>query len=339
MKIKKNKNLGIELLRMILAFWVLIYHCYKKSKSIQNIICSRLFHVPTFMLLSFYYFYPCLSSRNIEKTIQRFERLFIPYIIWPFIIYIFNNLFLSIFKFSVFNKKLLLKDFYIQILIGTKYYSIFWYHFDLIYITFLFTIIFFIFKNNCLLILQIIVITIIYLRYSGIYLLNPKSNSFININSGTIQEMLPISVTGITFSSLNLIKKIQKCHIKKRIIFFSLTIIYFLFKYNVFIKYRGFRYPDILLNSFSAIFIFIFFSAISLEKIKSKKIYSLIITITQFTGGIYYLHLIIFEFLIKSKLIKTSSFFECIIIYYICYFICLFGNLLFKKTKFKFLFY
>ena len=172
MKIKKNKNLGIELLRMILAFWVLIYHCYKKSKSIQNIICSRLFHVPTFMLLSFYYFYPCLSSRNIEKTIQRFERLFIPYIIWPFIIYIFNNLFLSIFKFSVFNKKLLLKDFYIQILIGTKYYSIFWYHFDLIYITFLFTIIFFIFKNNCLLILQIIAITIIYLRYSGIYLLN-----------------------------------------------------------------------------------------------------------------------------------------------------------------------
>ena len=108
MKIKKNRYLGIEILRMILAFWVLIYHCYNKSKKIQKIISSRFFHVPTFMLLSFYYCFPNLSSRNISKIIQRYERLFIPYIIWPFIILIFNNLILWVFKFSLFKRKLLL---------------------------------------------------------------------------------------------------------------------------------------------------------------------------------------------------------------------------------------
>ena len=107
MENKKNRNLGIELLRVILAFWVLIYHCYNNSKKLQKIISKRSFHVPTFMFLSFYYFYPNLASRNINKIIQRFERLFIPYIIWPIIILIINNLILSIYKFSVCDKKLL----------------------------------------------------------------------------------------------------------------------------------------------------------------------------------------------------------------------------------------
>ena len=110
---------------MILAFWVLFYHCYNKSIKIKKIISKRYFHVPTFMFLSFYYFYPNLSSRNINKITQRYERLFIPYIIWPFIVLTFNNFSFSIFRFSIFYKKLLLKDYYIQLLTGTKYCGIF----------------------------------------------------------------------------------------------------------------------------------------------------------------------------------------------------------------------
>ena len=233
----------------------------------------------------------------------------------------------------------MIKDFYIQILIGTKYYSVLWYNFDLIYISLLFTIICFIFKKNFLLILQIISILLIYLRYSKIYLLDQKNKSPININLGTIEEMIPIAVTGFTFSYLKLIEKINKFQNKKRILFFSLSIIYFLFKYDIFIKYEGFRYPDILLNNFSAIFLFISFLSISLETIKNKKINLLINGITKFTGGIYYLHIFIFKILKIFKITIVFSFFECIIIYYICFFICLFGNSLFYKTKLKFLFY
>ena len=264
---KNKKNLGIEILRMILAFWVLIFHCYNKSQRLRKIIDKRLFHVPTFMFISFYYFYPLLSSRNINKIINRYERLFIPYIIWPIILFIFNYL-ISFFGFNLLKKNLLLKDFYIQVLIGTRYYVGFWFLFNLIFITFLFTIIYFIFTKNFLLILQIMSFIFIYLSFSKIFLLNQKNISYININLGAIREMLPIAVTNISFSSINLISKIK--NYKKRIIFFSIIIIYILFKYDIFIKYKGFRYPEILLNNFSAIFLFIFFSLIPLEKIINK---------------------------------------------------------------------
>lgn len=92
MKKKKiTKNLGIEILRMILAFWIVLVHCYNSSNKQGKIIYKKNFHAPTFMFLSFYYFFLLLSSKNINKIINRYERLFIPYIIWPLILFIINN--------------------------------------------------------------------------------------------------------------------------------------------------------------------------------------------------------------------------------------------------------
>ena len=108
--IKNKKIIGIEILRMILAFWIVTAHCYNKYGRYGKIIFKRSFQVPTFMFLSFYYFYPLLSSRNIYKIINRYERLFFPYIIWPFIFLIFNNL-ISFNDFPFFRKKLLLSHF------------------------------------------------------------------------------------------------------------------------------------------------------------------------------------------------------------------------------------
>ena len=335
--IKNKKNLGIEILRMILAFWVVTAHCYNKYRRHGKIIFKRVFHVPTFMFLSFYYFYPLLSSRNIYKIINRYERLFIPYFIWPLIFLIFNNL-ISFYGINFFKKKILLKDFYIQLLTGSKYYIVLWFHFNLIFITFLFTIIYFLFKKYFLLIFQMVAFMFIYFRYSKIYLLNQHNNNFMYRSIGTIEEMIPIAVTSICFSSINLISKIKKY--KKRIIFFSIIIIFILLKYDIFIKYEGFRYPEILLNNLASIFLFILFSLIPLENISNKNhLFFFINSITKFTGGIYYLHPFFFHILKKFKLLKNFLLFECIILYYLCYFFCLFGYLLFNKIKLKFLFY
>lgn len=287
--IKNKKKLGIEILRMILAFWVVTLHCYNKYLGHGKIIFKRFFHVPTFMFLSFYYFYPLLSSKNINKIYNRYERLFIPYFIWPLIFLIFNNL-MSFCGFIFFKKKILLKDLYIQLLTGSKYYGIFWFHFNLIFITFLFTIIYFIFKKYFLFILQIIAFMFIYFRYSEIFLLNQKNNIFMYKTIGTIEEMIPIAVTSICFSSINFTSKLK--NYKKRIIFFSIIIIYILLKYDIFIRYEGFLYPEILLNNLASIFLFILFSLIQLENISNiNKLYFFFINnITKFTGGIYYLH-------------------------------------------------
>ena len=90
MKTVPNKNYGLELLRMILCFWVVLFHCLKISNN--NTILNfkrKMFHVPSFFFISFYFLFPIIRSKNTKKMIIRLERLLIPYLFWPLIIYIF----------------------------------------------------------------------------------------------------------------------------------------------------------------------------------------------------------------------------------------------------------
>ena len=72
--IHEKINLGIGLLRFILCLWVVVVHCSVRTKN--NIkLFSKAFHVPTFFMLSFYFYYPTISCKNISKIKTRFERL------------------------------------------------------------------------------------------------------------------------------------------------------------------------------------------------------------------------------------------------------------------------
>ena len=84
-------NLGIEILRMILCFWVISFH-YAGVKNVSKYkILKTFFHVPTFMIISFYFNYKALISNDIIKYKNRLERLLIPYIIWPIIFMIISK--------------------------------------------------------------------------------------------------------------------------------------------------------------------------------------------------------------------------------------------------------
>ena len=103
---RQNKNINIELLRMILCFWIVTIHtCTFKYKKFVKIIKSR-FHVPSFMVISFFFFYKSLCTRNINKIKARFERLLFPYFIWPIVILIINNLLLLMKFEGIFHRKL-----------------------------------------------------------------------------------------------------------------------------------------------------------------------------------------------------------------------------------------
>jgi len=148
--------------------------------------------------------------------------------------------------------------------------------------------------------------------------------------------MFPIAVTGLSFSSLNIISKLEKLRIKAILI--SFLIIIFLFKYDIFVIKTGYLYRSIIFN-IAAINLFILFSLIPFEKIKNNIIISIIINITKNTGGIYYIHAIVkanLYILIKS--INYKTFFGCIIIYLISYFICFIGIKICGKTIFRNLF-
>ena len=73
-----NKNLGLELLRAILCFWVVLFHNLRiKNIYLKKIIKIKIFHVPTFIFISFYFLYKNLCERNIHKIKFRFKRLLI----------------------------------------------------------------------------------------------------------------------------------------------------------------------------------------------------------------------------------------------------------------------
>lgn len=79
-----NINLGIELLRMIISFFIVIYHIYPRN--VKTIISSFIFYflgfyTSIFFLISFYFSFKMFSSGNITKFKERLIRLFLPYII------------------------------------------------------------------------------------------------------------------------------------------------------------------------------------------------------------------------------------------------------------------
>ena len=119
--------------------------------------------------------------------------------------------------------------------------------------------------------------------------------------------------------------------------FFSIFILFIIFKYNIFTPVKGFGKQGIM-NNVGGVLFFIIFSLIPLENL-NVKILTFIIYLTRYTPGIYFLHINIYNiFKYKFYLIKHKTFFGCFLIYLICYSISSICFNLTKKTKLKYLF-
>lgn len=326
----KKINHSFELLRLILSLWVVIHHCYKYAYLFRK----ELFPVPTFMIMSFCFYYNILIKKDVNKIKQRFQRILIPYIIWPILLFILNNILFKISKFSLYNQKLLLNDLIIQLTFGRKYHSIFYYQFNLIFLTILFTIISILFKKSFILIFQMLLIVAYIFQYSylNLYIFEEYSN-IIQFSLGHIFEFLPFVVIGVTLRHLDITTKLEKF---KGLTIIYIGIIFFLtLKFDIFVEIKGFYYPGVLYN-IGGTCIFILFSLLTFT---NKKIISILKIITKFTGGIYYIHLVCFIILKpKIQIITNSTLHGSIAIYIISYIICYLGNKLSFNSKFKFLF-
>ncbi len=330
----KNINLGIQLLRMLMSFWVVLNHCYKtKNRIFINIIFKHKFHIPCFIIISFYFLNANLSNRKIEKIYYRLERLLIPYIIYPIIYWIFNNLLCNLFNFNKLNFVQLLT----QLLIGRPFYGVIWFQFNLILLTIAFYIISLIFKRNYLFILQILGIFAYIIQYSKLnYVFFNQYNDKIKFSVGYLSETIPLAITGLTISSFDLINKIKKIRIKCFI--FSLLFIFMLFKYDIFISINGFGKQG-LMHNFGGLTFFILFSLFPFNNYNNIIIKKIIINFTNFTAGIYFLHVVVYKILKHFiNIVKDRTIFGCIIIYLISYLICFIFYKKLKKTKLIYLF-
>lgn len=155
------------------------------------------------------------------------------------------------------------------------------------------------------------------------------------ISLGSLQELTPLSVMGCIFGSIDLLIIAQ--NIPKHLQFILFVFIHFLFRYNIFILYSGFRFPNIILNILSSTILCVFFGSLKFNKFRA--ISQIIKYITKYTGGIYYIHPFLRDYLQKYILyFKKKSYNSSMVIYLMCYIICYFGTSLFKNYKLKYLF-
>ncbi len=332
------KNLGIQILRMILSFWIVLDHCLAKPIKNQFIfVFKNRLHVPCFILISYFFSNRTISGRNCIKIKKRFERLLIPYLILPIVIFIINRLCFLFFKITLFGSIFTLYDLIVQFIIGRKIIDVLWFQCYLIWTTLLFVIISFLAKEKYLFIFEHIYLISYILRYSNFnYDFFYKYNPLIRYSIAQFVEVMPMSVSGSVIASLNIIPIIRKNVIKS--IYFCCFGLYIIFNFNIFSNVKLFGFGGIILD-IGSILLFIIFFLIPFNDIKSSVFKNIIFQITNFTQGIYIFHLLI-QNMLNSKFnsIKNGYFSGCIIIYIITYFISFIGEKLTKKTKLVYLF-
>ena len=302
---------------------------FEKIRFLKNRI-----HVPIFFLMSFYFTHKLFLSKNIEKIKQRFERLLIPYFIWPIIIWIINNILYYTFKW---NLKISLNDLKIQLITGHCFMTVLWFQYNLIFSTLFILIIVLLSLNYSKPIMINLFIIAYYFQYSNInYNIFSKGGFFKKYTFGRFIEIFPFCIIGHIIPSFNSLKFLRNHMIY---IIYLLSLIFLLiFKFQIFTNIKGFMYQGIDLVIQSSL-LFLIFLIIPYEKINNKYIIKIIKIFTSNTSGIYFLHTNVIRYMAKyNKQVKNGTLSGSIIIYIISYFISLIGTKIFGKTKFSCLF-
>lgn len=335
----KKRNIFLSLLRMHLSFLVVNSHFYKpsqifiKNKFLLFFIYSN-YHVPIFFIMSFYFCLNLFKSKNIQAIKLRYQRIMIPYFIWPIFIWFFNNFFYFILKFNI--EYYSFNDLKIQLLTGHVYMRVLWFQYNLILSTTIILIIEFLFIKNNIILFNIIIFSY-FIQYSNFnFIFFSKYDYHWKYTFGRFFEIIPYCISGYILASLKIINYLTKNRIK--FIYLIIFILILIKKCNIFRNIKGFFYQGLNLY-FISLGIFMIFLLLPSEKINNLGIRKIITNLSNYTSGVYYLHYHIGLYMENYiRPIKNKSISGCIIIYIISYALSFIGLLLFRNTKFKHLF-
>ena len=197
------------------------------------------------------------------------------------------------------NKKITIESLIIQFLTGKKIHNIFWFNCNLILTYLLFSIILLLKYNNFFIIQLLGIFGYFYYNLHSDYHLFNEYITEINTLIQDFSKVLFFGAIGISVPYIIDINSLKKK--RKRAIFFSLVFLYIIRDYGKIIKIL--YYLKNILFGIGAVSLFILFLMLPLDNIKNKKINQLIIVITNYTGGVYYLHTKIQE---ESTIKKTK---------------------------------
>ena len=294
---KKNKVskriIGIEVLRMFLSFGIVFLHYYSSKNKYLLKIKSNQFQVSTFFFISFYFLYPTISQTNSFKLKLRLERLLIPYIIYPVIVWIINNIMFLLIKFNRFHRLLTLRELIMNLIVGKGIFGIgvLWFHFNLLIFTLLFFIFAYFLKNYFLSVFQIIALYSYIIQYSKInYNFFKQYKINISMPVGNLVETFPIAILAFSSASINFFQRLLTD--RKKFVFLSSFFLYLLFNYNIFSPLKGYSSKGIYKNVIASLLFNIFF--LTQFELLNSKILQFIKQMTKYTQGIYCHFVILF---------------------------------------------
>lgn len=337
--ILKKLNLGIELLRMIFSFLIIVFHIHSRRRSNFILFIALYFidlYTSSFFLISFYFSFKNFTSKDIIVKKKRLQRIIIPHIIWPIFIYLENN----IYVYSTVNikiKQYSIRDLIIQLVIGRRINDVFWFQFNLIIISIFIMILMLIFsKKNSFYFLSILLIISAFFNIKKMNLIIFNSYKLSVIHSvARISFSIIYSITGLFLGSIHILEKINN-HYQFIILLFSP---FFIYAFNIYKKLNEYfpNYKSLFIDIL-IIILFIIFGLLPLKRIFKKNLFFLFRALTSFTAGVYYMHLYIYKIIIRFYRITYISWKVCIVIYLSCYLISLIFSNVFKKSSLKYLF-
>lgn len=339
-KTKTSKvNYGLAMLKVISAFLILTFHNFNsnttKNQTIIYITINRKLHVPSFYIMSFYFMSAHLFSLNFKMFLKRLFRLLTPYIIWPIIFYKFNH-YLNL----KYHKKLpdSNEELKMQLLLGNRFNHPFWFQLDMITITILFFIIIFILRKFSLFVFQISLVFIYAVQYSGFDYTN-YFKKYLKNDRYLVRylfDSIPYTITGLLLGYYKMFDVIQKHKIKTFLL--SISIYKIIADYNIFRIMNPSPYIGVHLNIQAICLVFVF-SLFPSEYITNQYIQKFLTILTNYTAGVFYLHVPIQVYLSDYFYnIRNRTFIGMIQEYLFCYLICFIGMFIFGKTPLKYMF-
>lgn len=308
---KKDINIGLNLLRVIMSFAVVRTHFG----------CGDIFGtiaVPVFMIMSFFFTEKYIIDRDNDKLKNRIERLVYPYILWAVIYW-------SIYRLSAlfFDKhtEVKLSSLLFQIAFGHsgELNPAMWFHFDLIFFTIFMILMFFAWNNrkHVMLFLAFLVIVFFLAQYSGLNVSIFQNMRYeIKYPLGRLCETYSFAYVGMIMAKYSVCKYIQQ----KKFLLFGGSILFFcIIRYFNILVMRpdGFDYQGISLFLLS-IDIFIVFYCIPTEHIP-QRIQKFINFISSYSMGIYCVHFLVGRFIkeiMDEHEIQRGAIVDVLIIYF-----------------------
>ena len=315
-----NHNYGIDILRCILALTIVFGHFWtdRNNSAFGNeLIKLQNIAAPSFFLLSFFLSAKYIVLSNNGKHHNRIKRLLLLFYFWGFIGWAVQALFSGAEKDSVIMSLIW------QLFTGSSANTPLWYLIVLVWITMLY---FFIFKiagrKAGMLIVSGLGVLSLAAQYTGInYWLFGNLPFEVKYTFGRILEMMPYASVGmLLWHVLNKIPTHSRIQTRVIPLVCSMIglVVYYRFCYSL--QPEGFYYAGLprLIGGTSLV---MFFVSLPIPT-ASKPVTTLIRNITNYTPGIYCMHIIL-GFVIQKAFLIDNQVLLCFMIYMAGYIISL----------------